>query len=104
MKLNSARIDQAARQLQAQALADDHPLTQRLNGLFGDHTFFLDRNGLNIVEPGAPNLAMPAEGDGESAEAVQVVELASWADEARNSLVPHDPEFTDIVVMLDKMH
>jgi hypothetical protein len=35
----------------ARAIPDDHPVIPQLNDLFGEHTFFLDRKGLNIVEP-----------------------------------------------------
>jgi hypothetical protein len=31
--------------------SEDHPVIPELNDLFGEHTFFLDHNGLNIVEP-----------------------------------------------------
>jgi len=51
MKLASAMIDRTLDQFEAEALPDNHPVVPQLNQLFGDHTFFLDANGLNIVEP-----------------------------------------------------
>jgi len=51
MKLTSAQIERTLNQFEAQAIPEDHPLLPRLNELFGDHTFFIDSDGLNIVEP-----------------------------------------------------
>ena len=50
MKLTSAQVERALTQFQAQAIPENHPVLPQLNKLFGDHTFFLDNNGLNIVE------------------------------------------------------
>jgi hypothetical protein len=51
MRLTPALVERTLRQYQAQALPDNHPAVPELNRLFGNHTFFLDDNGLNIVEP-----------------------------------------------------
>jgi hypothetical protein len=51
MKLNSAQVEQTLTQFEAQVIPEDHPLVPELNELFGDHTLFLDGNGLNVVEP-----------------------------------------------------
>jgi hypothetical protein len=51
MKLNAAQVERALGQFDARALPENHPVVPQLNTLFGDHTFFLDRNGLNVVEP-----------------------------------------------------
>jgi hypothetical protein len=93
MKLNSAQLERTLGQLEARAIPDGHPLIQQLNDLFGEHTFFLDRHGLNIVEP--------IEAAGESA---MVVNLASWSDESRSGLEVHEPEATDVVIMLGLRH
>ena len=53
MKLTSAQVERTLSQLEAQAIPDSHPVVPQLNELFGDHTFFLDGNGLNVVEPTA---------------------------------------------------
>ena len=100
MKLDSIYVDRAARQFGAQALPDNYPAVPRLNELFGEHTFFLDDSGLKIVEPVTPakETIMPNE---EIVEAARVVELASWADETRSSLAPHERELTDVVILLD---
>lgn len=93
MKLNTSQIEQTLTQFQAHPVPADHPAVARLESIFGDHTFFLDSNGLNIVEPLARE-----EGDG---PACIVLNVASWADSSGQSLEPHDPESTDQKVFLD---
>jgi hypothetical protein len=89
MKLTSAQVQRTLSQFEAQAIPDGHPAIPQLNGLYGDHTFFLDGNGLNIVEP-------TADAGGEA----RVVNLANWADSDLTRLAPHAPEATDAVVEL----
>jgi hypothetical protein len=93
MRLNSALVERTLHQFEAKVVPDDHPAIPRLVELFGDHTFFLDANGLNIVEPAAP----PSEGS----RIAKVVELANWTDEERSGLAPHSPASTDHVIVLD---
>jgi hypothetical protein len=68
----------------------------QLNSLFGEHTFFLDSHGLNIVEP--------AEAGGSGAQSAKVVNVANWSDADPNRLEPHEPEPTDVVVTLGSKH
>ena len=96
MKLNSAQLEQALSQFDAQAIPDDHPLVPKLNELFGDHTFFLDSNGLNVVEANESTNA--------GAPAGTVVNVASWSDAQLTSLMPHEPEPTEVVVILERKH
>jgi len=51
MKLNSAQVERTLSQLQGKAIPDNHPVVPQLNNIFGEHTFFLDGNGLSIVDP-----------------------------------------------------
>jgi hypothetical protein len=51
MKPNSAQLERTLGQFEARAIPDNHPVIPQLNDLFGEHTFFLDTSGLNIVEP-----------------------------------------------------
>jgi hypothetical protein len=92
MKLAPDMVAKTLDQLDAKVIPEAHPAIPELNKRFGEHTFFLDDDGLNIVEPI------------ESAEADQsegiVVNLASWGDAGRTSLELHDPEVTDVVVEL----
>jgi hypothetical protein len=96
MKLNSTQIEQTLTQFEAQVIPENHPLVRKLNELFGDHTFFLDGNGLNVVEP---NESTPA-----GAAAGKVVSLANWTDAELTSLTPHEPVSTEVVVILESKH
>ena len=96
MKLTSTLIEQTLTQFEAQVIPDGHPALRQLNELYGDHTFFLDGKGLNIVEP--------MESAEEEVEAGQVVNLATWNDETPPALAPHEPESTDVVVILGATH
>src|SRR3979490_1664054 len=53
MKMNSAQIKQTLHQIDAQAIPAGDPAMPQLERLFGGHTFFLDSEGLSIVEPAA---------------------------------------------------
>jgi len=92
MKLSAARIERTLTQIDAQAIPDDHPVIPQLNRLFGEHTFFLDSSGLNIVEPAEPTTAENLSG--------KVVNVASWSERNPSSLEPHEPEPTEVVVVL----
>lgn len=91
MKLNSAQIERTLHQFDAQAIPAEHPAVPKLEQLFGDHTYFLDNNGLSIVEPV----------EAEQGRQGVVVILASWADRNAASLEPHEPEPTELVVDLE---
>jgi hypothetical protein len=93
MKLNSALVERTLNQFEAQAIPESHPAVAQLNSLFGDHTFFLNADGLNIVEPN--------DADNSGTKTAQVIRLAEWKDAERTSLVPREPEVTDVVVVLD---
>jgi hypothetical protein len=96
MRLTSALIEQTLSQFEAEAIPDSHPAVPELNRLFGDHTFFLDSNGLNIVEP--------AQSPEARVQAGKVVNLASWNNADPPSLAPHEPEPTDVVIVLGSKH
>jgi len=51
MRLTSALVERTLNQFDAQVIPDSHPVIPQLKGVFGDHTFFLNSSGLNIVEP-----------------------------------------------------
>lgn len=92
MKLSANQIAQAADEIGAQPVPEDHPVVMQLTRIYGDHTFFVDGEGLEIVEvtrPDGPN------------NAACVVKLASWTDDDRTRLAPHEPQATDTVVTLE---
>ncbi len=95
MKLTPKRIAHAASQFDASPLPDDHPVARFLNELFGDHTFFLDEEGLSIVEGALPEVAVDV-------ELGRVVKLAKWVDARRTYLAPHPREVTNIIVALSE--
>ena len=72
MKLTSAQVERTMSQFEVQALPDNHPAVPELNELFGEHTFLLDSNGLNILEPadGVPRGAV---------QTARVINLANWS-------------------------
>jgi hypothetical protein len=97
MKMKPEQVERTLSQFEAQAIPDDHPMASQLTSLFGDHTFFLDSNGLSVVEP----TEFTQSGDALSGT---VVKLANWNDPNLTSLAPQDPELTDIVVALGTEH
>jgi hypothetical protein len=97
MKLTSAQIERTLGQYEAKALPDNHPVVPQLSDLFGDHTFFLDGNGLNVVEAAA----VPAR---EGTQVGRVVNLANWVDKNLTSLAPHEPEPTGELIELGSPH
>ena len=93
MKLTSALVKRTEDQFEGQAVPEDHPAVPQLSKIFGEHTFFVDGEGLSIVEP------VQTARDGSPSG--QVVKLANWNDQTRTSLTPHAPEPTDIVIELE---
>jgi hypothetical protein len=93
MRLSSELVDRTLTQFEAVVLPDELPAMPQLNRLFGDHTFFVDTSGLSIVEPAAPTT--------DGVRVGQIVNLANWNDaDDPPSLAPHDPQPTDVVVVL----
>jgi hypothetical protein len=93
MKLTSDMVVQTLTQFEAQLIPDHHPVVPELTKLFGDHTFFLDTDGLSIVEP--------AEADPPGVAVWQIIKLADWKDATQTSLTPHAPEPTDVFIELE---
>ena len=97
MKLTSEQVARTTNQFEGQALPDSHPAIPQLKELFGEHTFLLDNNGLNILEPA------DASPQGR-VQAARVVNLANWSDETLTRLAPHEPEPTGAIVELESTH
>ena len=96
MRLTSDQVERTLTQFDARPVPDDHPMVPQLNSLFGDHTFFLDGSGLSVLEP--------AETQEPGTQACKIVNLANWTDEKLTSLAPHEPEATEVVVVLGPKH
>lgn len=90
MKLNTALVHQTLSQFDAQAIPENHPAVPQLSEVFGEHTFFLSSSGLHIVEPLESADAEP--------EAGTVIKVAAWTSENRDSLAPHEPQTTGVVI------
>ena len=90
MRLTTRQIEHTLNQIEAQPIPEDSPVIPQLSRTFGDHTFFLDKEGLNIVE----TIDDP-EHDGETAT---LIKLGSWADANHTTLATHEPQVTDVVV------
>ena len=97
MKLNTAQVARTESQLQAEALPENHPLVPQLNRLFGDHTYFIDRHGLSIVEPAS---GAPEQSAASIADTAVVLNIANWTDSSPPKLEAHEPELTDHTVTL----
>ena len=97
MQLTSAQVERTLTQFDAEAIPPNHPALPQLTQLFGQHTFFLDSKGLNILEPAEEESA----GD---VGACKVVNLASWNEANPPALEPHEPMPTEMVVQLEMMH
>src|SRR5215813_9081789 len=93
MRLSPSRIEQTLSCFDAKVLPDNHPAASKIKELWGDHTYFLAVNGLNIVEPLSRD---------SGAEAGAVINVASWSDSKATSLTPHEPETTEIVVEFER--
>lgn len=91
MKLNAAQQRNVEDQLGIEALPDENPAMPKLKEVFGDHTFFVDADGLNVVEQ------HPEE---ENPSGV-VIKLASWAED-QTQLRVHEPEVLPVTVELAK--
>ena len=75
MKLDATQTAKVKERFGVEAIAENSPANLKLEEVFGAHTFFLDTDGLNIVEP------HPEGGDGTG----MVVKLASWTQDGKNS-------------------
>lgn len=91
MKLNASQRRKVEDQLGVDAIPEGHPVASDLKQAFGDHTFFLDAGGLNIVE----TTASPESSN------CNVVKLASWGSEERTELLGHAPEVLPVTVDLE---
>ena len=92
MKLNAAQVEQTLTQVNAEVLPDGHPVRDQLNEMFGDHTFFLDGSGLNILEA--------VDASGAEPKAGEVINLANWSDATFARLKVHEPEPTGVIIAL----
>ena len=92
MKLTEAQIALIEKQLGSKALLEDDEAAISLRGNFGDHTFYLDPNGLYIFEKGnSPEHKGPF---------AVLVHIAEWTDDKRTALSPIEPDIRQVAVDL----
>src|ERR1700757_1892724 len=95
MKLNSMQIERTLSQFDAHVLADDHPAIAQLTKAFGQHTFFLDDKGLNVLELIETPQMEPQGGE--------MINIADWSDASLTKLSAHPPEPTGVVISLKEI-
>lgn len=74
----------------AEPIPDEEPALEELKGAFGEHTFYLDPQGLLIFEP-----------DPDAEGAARAVLIARWTSEERQALGAVEPQATNAVINLD---
>jgi hypothetical protein len=93
MKLSSEKLGSILEQIDADVVPDDHPSLPKLRGAFGDHTFFIDAEGLTIIQP-----------TDEHQLTGKFFKIASWDDDHPPRLVTHAPKETDVLIKLEQTH
>ena len=96
MKLSTDRIQQALNQFDqlTSVVPDNDPKAGELEEVFGKHTFFLDGDGLEIIEP-----VIGEEAGLIQDELGQVIRLAMWNDAGRTTLAARRAQVTGVVVV-----
>lgn len=94
MKLTDQQISQIKEQIGAEPVPAQSPATETLAQHFGEHTFYVDESGLHFFETVE---AQPESGPCQ----VQPVRVATWTNEKRDALAPHDPVVGATVVDID---
>jgi len=89
VKLNDEQRRAVEDQFGVEAIPEQHEVAPNLREAFGDHTFLVDSDGLNIVES-----------DSDSETTASVVRVASWTSDQRDALRAHDPEALPVTVAL----
>lgn len=90
MRLSDEHIHVLRQSMGLEPIAEDNPSMPHLQQHFGDHTFYIDENGLHIWQ---------RKEQGEAGQDVlHAFRVAFWADEERTSLAPHEPVDIDVAV------
>jgi hypothetical protein len=92
MKLNDEQVQNVSKQTGLEPVPEDNPAVPKLQEHFGEHTFYLDANGLYIWEP--------VDDVEEASEAAAAIMLATWGDEEKTFLKPTPPTRSQVVVEL----
>ena len=93
MKLNGQQVAKVHDQTGGNPIPENHPLFSDLKDVFGDHTFYVVPDGLCVWE------TMETSNNG--GDVMKAMVVASWTDETKTELMPHDPQPTSLIVTLD---
>jgi len=93
MRLSAQQVAQVFDQTGADPVPDNHPVVPDLKSAFGDHTFYMAPDGLCVWEP----MGQSDTGN----EMAKAMVVASWADDEKTELLPHEPKPTAVIVKLD---
>jgi hypothetical protein len=96
VKLSPAQAYRVEQQIDGRAIPDRVEFTSQLQDAFGDHTFFVDAQGLHIVDAQGLHIVEPSASD----EVGKVVILGKWANDEHTKLRLNEPTLTDTVVEL----
>ena len=94
MKLDERQLAAIEARTGAKPLPADDPAATHLTGAFGEHSFFLDPNGLYVFE----GIEVPDAEHG--AEPALLVQIAEWTDETKSAIAPIEPKPADLIVDL----
>ncbi len=94
MKLSTQQIDQIEERIGAQPIPEDNPVMPHLHSSFGEHTYYLSDDGLIVWE------ALDSK-EGDTGVNICPVQLASWVDDDKTQMAPHEPRPIDAVLTLD---
>jgi hypothetical protein len=89
MKLSPEQVRRVEENIEGHVVPEGHAASPQLETVFGRHTFFLDDQGLSIVERSPLDEHVG-----------NLVSVASWTNEKHTMLEPHDPEPTAVMVEL----
>lgn len=94
MKLSSAQIAAVEKATGANPLPDEDPANRKLCETIGEHTFYVDRQGLLVLEkPEAPEAPE---------ESLEVVRVGQWVEGNDQQLALTPPERTGQVIDLSE--
>ena len=96
MKLTAKQIEIVEQNTGLQPIPEDNPAMTQLKENFGDHTFYLDERGLYVLEAPAQSEG-EGKGNADDQSHATAVQVASWADDQKTALQPHEPVATDAV-------
>lgn len=95
MKLTSEQIQTATESLGFDAIAEQHPVHPQLEKALGEHTFFINDNGLFVFNEHSE--------ENSKEKTARLYVVAAWTDDEKKALSPVTPPSpVDVVFDLDE--